>query len=538
MYKIRFIISAIVIFALFLGCDIKKIPTTDDGIEVDGKIASVTTDAGFKAALARTDLETINLSGTFDGSYSVNSAVAINGSSGTSVNGLVINRSGVELDGFSANSVEVASGVGDGDCKIQNVAINDQFIINGGGANSVYVSGTSNVKGVMKVNKAGVSVKLSAQVSINKAVLTANCSLDQTGDTGEGKVTTIFINVASSGGAANMTIDVKTTNVNILQLPSDLSLNIDSTIDAITALADNDITLNITGSVGSLTAVNPDAIRGSVGGVDVTQLGPTDLSADILADAVSLLFDKLLGFSRVNSVNVNASGAFTLSNEYDRICLPTSFHYLDNTIDISWESGDDSVLSAETGVVTHDKNSDKFVTLTATVSVGDKSNSIPLVFYVTVEKAAATTSTTTTTVRIPDDIGIVGIWKTTDLNLTTGRDGGDTTAYFTVSSNGDLTIDYDVNSSKATFLTGNIVSYSSDLLGEKYVICRCRINSDFTYNGFSINGLNMKISWEASPSPAGLGLILKAYQPNVFRTGAESENSVIWGPTPLWTKQP
>jgi cytoskeletal protein CcmA (bactofilin family) len=528
MYKIRFIISAIVIFALFLGCDIKKIPTTDDGIEVDGKIASVTTDAGFKAALARTDLETINLSGTsFNGSYSVNSAVAINGSSGTSVNGLVINRSGVELDGFSANTVEVASGVGDGDCKIQNIAINDQFIINGGGANSVYLSGTSNVKGVMKVNKAGVSVKLSAQVSINKAVLTANCSLDQTGDTGEGKVTTIFINVASSGGAANMTIDVKTTNVNILQLPSDLSLNIDSTIDAITALADNDITLNITGFVGSLAAVNSDAIRGSVGGVDVTQLGPTDLSADILADAVSLLFDKLLGFSGVNSVDVKASGAFTLSNEYDRIYLPTSFKYLDNTIDISWNSGDNSVLSATTGVVTHDKNSDKFVTLTATVSVGDKSNSIPLVFSVKVAKAATTSATTTTT--IPDDIDILGTWKIKNLNPKTGGQG-DISASFDVSADGKLTIKYN---GTTTFIGGDIVSYDNE---QQYVICK--INSDFTYNGSAINGLNMKISWE--PSQAGepvSGIYLTAYQPNVFRAKAAIENSVIWGPTPLWTKQ-
>lgn len=525
MYRMKLIILVIIIFALSLGCNIKKIQTTDDGIEVDGKIASVTTDAGFEAALARTDLEVINLAaGSFDGSYSVNSAVAINGSSGTSINGLTIAKTGVELNGFSANTVEVASTVGEGDCKIQNIAISDQLIINGGGANSINMTGSTQINGVMKVNKSGVSVKLSSLVKIVDAVLTASCSLVQTDTTGDittDNITNIFINVASST-ATNMILNVMTANVNILQLPSTVSLDISNTVGSVTTLTDNVVNLNISGTVGAIGAAIVDLVSVSgTGSITPTQL--ESLNYEIVADAASLLFDKLSKFSEMNSIKISSTGAFTISNEYDYIHLPTSFNYLNNTINISWTSSNSSVLSAN-GVVNH-TNSTETVILTAHISIYEEANDIPLVFSVTVSPAATTTTTVVTSTTIPADIEILGTWNITNLDPTKGLEGT-IAASFNV-SNTDLVISYNTN---VVLISGNIVSYNNS---DNYAIYK---TNAFVYNGQTINNMYMKTSWREDSVTGGISIT--TYTPNIFKFAAESETSIIWGPTPYWTRSP
>lgn len=525
MYRMKLVILVIIIFALSLGCNIKKIQTTDDGIEVDGKIASVTTDAGFEAALARADLEVINLAaGSFDGSYSVNSAVVINGSSGTSINGLTIAKTGVELNGFSANTVEVASTVGEGDCKIQNIAISDQLIINGGGANSINMTGSTQINGVMKVNKSGVSVKLSSLVKIVDAVLTASCSLVQTDTTGDittDNITNIFINISSST-ATNMILNVMTANVNILQLPSTISLDISNTVGFVTALTDNVVNLNISGSVGAIGAAIADLVSVSgTGSITPTQL--ESLNYEIVADAASLLFDKLSKFSEMNSIKISSTGAFTISNEYDYIHLPTSFNYLNNTINISWTSSNSSVLSA-VGVVNH-TNSTESVILTANISVNEETNNIPLVFNVTIAPAATTTTTVVTSTTIPADIEILGTWNITNLDPTTGLEGT-FTASFNV-SNTDLVINYNTD---AVLISGSIVSYNNS---DNYAIYK---TDAFVYNGQTINNMYMKTSWREDSVTGGISIT--TYTPNIFKFAAESETSIIWGPTPYWTRSP
>lgn len=523
MYKFKLIIAVIIIFTLSIGCNIKKIQTTDDGIEVDGKIASVTTDAGFEAALARTDLEVINLAaGSFDGSYSVNSAVAINGSSGTSINGLTIGKTGVELSGFSANTVEIGSAVGDGDCKIQNIAISDQLIINGGGANSINITGSTKINGVMKVNKPGVSVKLTALVKIVDAVLSSNCAIvqtDTTADITSDNITNIFINVASST-ATNMTINVMTANVNILQLPSTVSLDISSTVGFVTAMTENVVNLNISGSVEFLGAANAElvAVTGT-GSVTPSQL--SSLNYEIVADAASLLFDKLSKFSEMNSLKISSTGAFTISNEYDYIHLPTSFNYLNNMINISWTSSNSSVLSVQ-GEVNH-TNSTETVILTANISIYEETNDIPLVFYVTVSPAATTTTTVVTSTTIPPDIEILGTWNISNLDPITGGEGT-SAASFTI-SNANLEITYN---GTVVLISGTIVSYDNS---RKYAVYK---TNAFEYNGQTISNMYMKTSWVVDIDGR---ISLTTYSPNIFQIGAINSTSVVWGPTPYWTKK-
>ncbi len=178
----RFIISAMAFFIIFAGCILSSDPssggdTDDPGYSVTGDTASVSSSMGLSAVLLDKNIKNINLkSGDYDGSYLVNNAVAISGESGVTINDLKINKTGSKISSLSATNVEVTENVGDGDCKIQNCFLTN-LTINGGGSNSVEISGESKVTGNMNVNKKNVSVKMNSTIEIKSALITNACNL-------------------------------------------------------------------------------------------------------------------------------------------------------------------------------------------------------------------------------------------------------------------------------------------------------------------------------------------------------------------------
>ena len=151
----------VVALLVFTGCPSSTGPvyTPEDGQNsLTGKIA---------AASGSIDFENEEIAET----ASVNSAVTIkNLKMGGKT--LTINASGVVLDAVSNANILIGEGVGDGDVTIKNCSNISTIYVNGGGANSIHLSGSE--VDVVRVKKDGVRVVMSETKITEKVTVEAS----------------------------------------------------------------------------------------------------------------------------------------------------------------------------------------------------------------------------------------------------------------------------------------------------------------------------------------------------------------------------
>ncbi|HOS56994.1 MAG TPA: hypothetical protein PK385_13205, partial [Spirochaetota bacterium] len=324
----RFIISAMAFFIIFAGCILSSDPssggdTDDPGYSVTGDTASVSSSMGLSAVLLDKNIKNINLkSGDYDGSYLVNSAVAISGEDGVTINDLKINKTGSKISSLSATNVEVTENVGDGDCKIQSCFLTN-LTINGGGSNSVEISGNSKVKGNMNVNKKNVSVKMNSTIEIKNALITKACNLIQLDNTeiSEPIIDNVNLNIISGDAGSQMNINIVSENINVLGLPeatkmelsgktSGLNVILNNQADGeipniiiadtaivtdVVSIADTTVDIKITGTVRTISALKTELITinpESVGGKVVEKATAESFSAERLLNFALAKFPK------------------------------------------------------------------------------------------------------------------------------------------------------------------------------------------------------------------------------------------------------
>ncbi|HOS56286.1 MAG TPA: hypothetical protein PK385_09530, partial [Spirochaetota bacterium] len=277
----RFIISAMAFFIIFAGCMLSSDPssggdTNDPGYSVTGNTASVSSSMGLSAVLLDKNIENINLkSGDYDGSYLVNNAVAISGESGVTINDLKINKTGSTISSLSATNVEVTENVGDGDCKIQSCFLTN-LTINGGGSNSVEISGNSKVKGNMNVNKKNVSVKMNSTIEIKNALITNACNLiqlDNTEDINESIIDNVNLNIISGDLGSRMNINIVSKNINVLGLPAATKMELSGKTSGLNVILNNQAAGEIPNIIIANTATVTDVVSIADTTVDIKITG-------------------------------------------------------------------------------------------------------------------------------------------------------------------------------------------------------------------------------------------------------------------------
>ena len=428
----RFIISAMAFFIIFAGCMLSSDPssggdTNDPGYSVTGNTASVSSSMGLSAVLLDKNIENINLkSGDYDGSYLVNNAVAISGESGVTINDLKINKTGSTISSLSATNVEVTENVGDGDCKIQNCFLTN-LTINGGGSNSVEISGNSKVTGNMNVNKKNVSVKMNSTIEIKNALITNACNLiqlDNTEDINESIIDNVNLNIISGDLGSRMNINIVSKNINVLGLPAATKMELSgktsglnvilnnqaageipniiiantATVTDVVSIADTTVDIKITGTVRTISALKTELITinpESVGGKVVEKATAESFSAERLLNFALAKFPKsILGANEFPVNYMDAYDQIVIPANVNSVNYPTSFSFMGKDFTIDWTSSNESVLS-NSGAVKHSQTASfiSYISLTAKISCGTAS--VDKVFRTSVMPLVLTTTTTT-----------------------------------------------------------------------------------------------------------------------------------------------
>ncbi|HOF02282.1 MAG TPA: hypothetical protein PK755_12885 [Spirochaetota bacterium] len=427
----RFIISAMAFFIIFAGCILSSDPssggdTDDPGYSVTGNTASVSSSMGLSAVLLDKNIENINLkSGDYDGSYLVNNAVAISGEDGVTINDLKINKTGSKISSLSATNVEVTENVGDGDCKIQSCFLTN-LTINGGGSNSVEISGNSKVKGNMNVNKKNVSVKMNSTIEIKNALITKACNLIQLDNTeiSEPIIDNVNLNIISGDAGSQMNINIVSENINVLGLPeatkmelsgktSGLNVILNNQADGeipniiiadtaivtdVVSIADTTVDIKITGTVRTISALKTELITinpESVGGKVVEKATAESFSAERLLNFALAKFPKsILGANEFPVNYMDAYDQIVIPANVNSVNYPTSFSFMGKDFTIDWTSSNESVLS-NSGAVKHSQTASfiSYISLTAKISCGTAS--VDKVFRTSVMPLVLTTTTTT-----------------------------------------------------------------------------------------------------------------------------------------------
>lgn len=454
------IISIIAILIIFSGCILPTDPssgggTTDTGYVVTGDTASVSSSMGLSAVLLDTNIKNINLkSGDYDGSYLVNSAVAISGENGVTINDLKINQSGSTISSLSAKNIEVTENVGDGDCKIQSCFLTN-LTINGGGSNSVEISGNSEVTGNMNVNKKNVSVKMNSTITINNALITNACNLiqlDNTSDINNPIIDNVNLNIASDDTASQMNINIVSDNINILSLPTATKMELSgktsglniilnnqtpneipniaiaetASVGNVVSIADTTVDIKITGAVTTISALNTKLIiinPESVGGKVVEQATAASFTTEQLLNFASAGFPKsVLDAKSFPVIYMDDYGQIVIPSGVNSITYPSSFSYMEKNFTVNWTSDNESILSTSSGAVTHSQTASfiSYISLTAKISYG--TSSVDKVFRVSVMPLVLTTTTTirpATTTTTTDEPTTTAYVSTTTTTTTT-----------------------------------------------------------------------------------------------------------------------
>ncbi|HPY86700.1 MAG TPA: hypothetical protein PLG34_01785 [Spirochaetota bacterium] len=428
----RFIISAMAFFIIFAGCILSSDPssggdTDDPGYSVTGDTASVSSSMGLSAVLLDKNIKNINLkSGDYDGSYLVNNAVAISGESGVTINDLKINKTGSKISSLSATNVEVTENVGDGDCKIQNCFLTN-LTINGGGSNSVEISGESKVTGNMNVNKKNVSVKMNSTIEIKSALITNACNLIQLDNTeiSEPIIDNVNLNIISGDLGSQMNINIVSDNINVLKLPAATKMELSgktsglnvilnnqaageipniiiadtATVTDVVSIADTTVDIKITGTVSNkisalkteLITINPE----SVGGKTVEKATAESFSAERLLNFALAKFPKsILGANKFPVIYMDDYDQIVIPANVNSVTYPTSFSFMEKNFTIDWTSSNESVLS-NSGAVKHSQTASFISYISLTAKISCETASVDKVFRTSVMPLVLTTTTTT-----------------------------------------------------------------------------------------------------------------------------------------------
>ncbi len=190
----------------------------DLGYTINGDVAEARTTAGLTAVLLIDSVKTINLksSVTYGENYSIIYTQSINGNN-SSINGsLTVAAENVVLSDLSINdNLRATAAVGDSNLTLNNVNVNGETILEGGGSNSVKVKGTSNLKGKVSIKRAGLRIAVEPTVSFDSevSVEASGVSLDSEGIAPQ--TSSVFVSVSiNTTGAVTIKVPVTAIMVN------------------------------------------------------------------------------------------------------------------------------------------------------------------------------------------------------------------------------------------------------------------------------------------------------------------------------------
>ena len=324
---------------LFAGCGVATIPDTNSAsdtgysLSADGTNATVSTSKGLKDMLAKSSVTVIKLeAGNYADEYDVNDAKEINGSLTTTINKISVNCSDVTIRSSTITTLIAGKGIEEGELTLEDVIIEGDAVFQGGGSNSIKVLGKSIFKGLVTLDKAGISFKMGTLTEIIKSLIVLQPAsimpLDENtlapaikGD--------IVINYTKYSSVATV-CNIIAAKLVVGDTVNNVTLGAKSVIAMVYATKSG--TINITNN-GKIESANDLA---TILGNKAENPMPVDLSTDYQLQGIitlSKLNNSLFSVSDINSItdNFDVQTNFTISD--------------DTSIVISWTSNNSSVLS-------------------------------------------------------------------------------------------------------------------------------------------------------------------------------------------------
>ena len=163
---------------------------------------------------------------------------------------VIVNVPGVILKDMTiTGDLIIAEGVGDGDVTLNNVKVTGNVLVRGGGANSIHITGGSNIANIIiqKTDDGKIRI-VTADGAVVDAVFVDDGSDDiiLTGD---------FESVTIAGDVIVKAVDAQIDTLNITSTGAALTIDADSRVDALTvASTAAGASITVTGSIGTLTA--------------------------------------------------------------------------------------------------------------------------------------------------------------------------------------------------------------------------------------------------------------------------------------------
>lgn len=166
------LIALIVFLAAFLiSCDSDPEDNSKNPSNPTGKIASVSNTSELKAALKNSSIGTIQVkSGSYDDEYTIDRKIVLEAEKNVMIKDLTVNADGTKIMSPTISRLTASSKIGEGSLLLENVNVTDEAILDGGGRNSIKISGNSVFEGNLIINKAGLGFKLDQNVTINSSV--------------------------------------------------------------------------------------------------------------------------------------------------------------------------------------------------------------------------------------------------------------------------------------------------------------------------------------------------------------------------------
>jgi uncharacterized protein YjdB len=163
---------------------------------------------------------------------------------------VIVNTSGAVLKNMKiTGDLIISEGVGTGDVTLNNVTVTGKTIVRGGGANSIHITGNSNISSIIILKTDTGKIRVVTSDSAVVEVVYVNDGNDDIILTGSFK----NVNVAAGASVSAVGADIKSLNIT----SGNASINIDKSSKASEVKVANTAagtSLSISGTVGTLTA--------------------------------------------------------------------------------------------------------------------------------------------------------------------------------------------------------------------------------------------------------------------------------------------
>ena len=198
---------SIMLLIIMQGCEVENNKSKTSTVKFNGKIAKVKNSSELTQALQSDADKIILKNGNYNGDFTITKPVIIEGNSKTKIGTVAVETSGVKIQSPKIGTLLAGEGIEDGELELDNVTIEGDAFLNGGGENSITLKNTTITKSVI-MDKSNLSLKLDAKSIVNEHIIMMKAgSILATGQSTKAQPS-VFLDYGS-GRNVDVNVDVK-----------------------------------------------------------------------------------------------------------------------------------------------------------------------------------------------------------------------------------------------------------------------------------------------------------------------------------------